>query len=115
SIPALSRFSSIRASKAVSATPRDMSGLTLGDGSRRNKLVRRLRSLSFAHAFGGLRRAALAHLLLNASADIRVHALPIVECAAQHRLADAAEQAASDGLHQLCTLFVVEDVADQNS
>ena len=52
------------------------------------------RSSAFAHALGRFARAARAHLVLDPLAVIGVDALPVMERAAQHRLAHAAEQAA---------------------
>ena len=62
---------------------------------------------AFARAFGRLRRGAGAHLVLDALADTGIHILPILECAAEHRLADAAREAAGDLVDQLLALRIV--------
>src|SRR5690606_35444801 len=67
----------------------------------------------FAHAFGGAGGGATLDLLLDTAADIGIHAFPIVERAAQHRLAHAAEQAAGDLIDQRLTLVIVELLAHQ--
>ena len=56
---------------------------------------------AFAHAFRRLgRHRAAAHLFLDAPPHIGVHALPVRECALQHRAAHAAQQAAGDLVDQ---------------
>src|SRR5690606_38682890 len=70
---------------------------------------------ALSHAFGGLGGSSLAHLLLDAGAHLGVDILPVLEGTAQHRLAHAAQQAASHLVYQLAALFFIEDLASQNA
>src|SRR5690625_764733 len=69
--------------------------------------------LRLAHALGGLGRAAGADLLLDPAAGFGINALPVLDRAAQHGLAHAAKQAASNLVDKLVAVFVAEDLAHQ--
>src|SRR5690606_41455252 len=70
---------------------------------------------ALSHAFGGLGGSSLAPLLLDPGAHLAVDVLPVLEGTAQHRLAHAAQQAASHLVYQLAALFFIEDLAHQNA
>src|SRR5690606_36374742 len=68
-----------------------------------------------AHTRGRLWRAAAAHLILDATTDVRVDSLPVVECPFEHRAAHAAEQAAGHLIDQRLALGVAAHLAYQNA
>src|SRR5690606_14558012 len=68
---------------------------------------------SFTHALGRLAGAALAHLVFYAGTQPSIDALPVLEGAAQHRLAYPAQKAAGDLVHERGPLIVVEHLANQ--
>src|SRR5690606_26410603 len=67
------------------------------------------------HSFGGFAALAVPNFFLDPGANLGIDVLPVLEGAAQDRLAHAAEQASSDLIDQLAPLLFVEDLTHEDS